>query len=187
MGMFILGFIGIYYLFDKSAILGFLGLILAIFLPFDLLNYFSKGKNRFSKLFFRLYPKKSEEKNRLLSDASTFFISTILLILIFEREIVLFTLILFALCDASEGVFGKLISSKTLPWNKRKNFAGTLGGFIIAMISGYLAVTYLSIDIPMLLILPASFICALAGTVKKWDNLFMPWLTAIVTWFLIMI
>jgi len=180
LSLFILLFALLYNFTNKKITLVILFSFFTIFLIFDLFNYFSRGKNKASKFFFKLYPKKKKEYNSLLSDATLFFISTILLILIFQKEIVILSLILLMSVDAGEQIFGILIKSKKLPWNKDKSWMGTFMGFLIGIITLYIVITTILENIPFIIILPTSFIAAIAGTSKKFDNILIPWCVAII-------
>lgn len=181
LSLYILIFALIYYFFDKKVILITLSALLILFLPFDLMNYFSKGKNKISKWFFKLYPKKRLEKKHILSDASIFFIFTIFLVLLLQKDIVVFSLILFTFCDPIEKIFGILFPYEKLPWNKDKNWMGTSAGFLVSILAGFLAISCLNINLPLWIIFPTSFIAALAGTSPKYDNILIPWSIAILT------
>jgi len=174
LSIFIFLFALVYYFFNKGAMLIVLGILLIIFLLFDLINYFSDGKSKIARIFFKLYPKKKREGRTILTDATIFFISTILLVLIFQKEIVVFSLIILVFCDIAEQVFGIKIKSRKLFWNKGKNWAGLIGGFVISVIVGYLAVELLGL-LSLGVILPISIVAAVAGTSPRYDNILIPW------------
>jgi|TARA_B100000315_G_C14308148_1_gene465046 dolichol kinase len=180
LSLFIVLFALLYYFTNKTIFVFTMSSMLALFLFFDLLNYFSKGKNKLAKHFFRLYPKKREELKSILTDATLFFISTLLMSLFFQKEVVIFSLILLTFVDMSEQIFGKLLPFKKLPWNPQKSFLGTFMGFLIGTIVSYLVITTILENIPLIVILPASIVAAIAGTSKKFDNILIPWCVSII-------
>lgn len=185
LSLFILLFALLYYFTSKKIILITLIAMLSIFLFFNLLNYYSKGKSKIANIFFKLYPKKEHEYKRPITDATIFFISTIFLILIFKMEIVIMSLILLTFVDANEQIFGiKFSKSKKLFWNKDKNYAGTLAGFLTGIIISLISILTLKLGFGIWTILPISIISSLAGTAKKFDNIIMPWATSVTLYLL---
>ncbi len=180
LSLFIILFALLYYFTNKTIFVYTMSSMLALFLFFDLLDYFSKGKNKFAKYFFRLYPKKREELKSILTDATIFFISTLLMGLFFQKEVVIFSLILLTFVDMSEHIFGKLLPFQKLPWNSQKSFLGTFMGLLIGAIVSYLVITTILENIPLIVILPASIVAAIAGTSKKFDNILIPWCVSII-------
>ncbi len=183
---FIIIFALIYYFFGKIIIWYILIILLSAFLVFDLVNYYSRRKDTNTKLFYKLYPKKKLEKRNILTDGTIFFISTALMVLFLEKNVVVLSLIIFCFCDQAERIFGILMPSKKLYWSKSKNWAGTILGFIIAFLAGFISIKILNLSFPIWFLLPTSIVAALAGTMKnnynniiQNDNILMPWLSAL--------
>jgi len=184
LALFIIASALYYHFLGKNIALITFSILMALFLFFDFLHYSSKGRNKFACLFFKLYPKKSFEKKHIFTDGTIFFISTILMILFFPKEIVVLSLIIYGFCDQAERIFGILFSSEKLFWNKSKNWIGTLFGLFIAILAGTLFTRLLNLNFSMHSLIIASALAALAGTLKNKgmifdDNLLMPWLTAL--------
>ena len=130
-------------------------------------------------MFFKLYPKRKEEYNNILTDASILLISTLLLILVFPKDIAILSMILFTFVDVGEQIFGITFPSERLPWNDEKNVAGTLAGFFVAVIVGALSIFFMGLGVPFDFLLPVSAVAAVAGTSKKHDNIVIEWSSAI--------
>ncbi|PIN88595.1 hypothetical protein COU61_04245 [Candidatus Pacearchaeota archaeon CG10_big_fil_rev_8_21_14_0_10_35_13] len=180
LGFFILIFALVYYSFGYYTMLRSLIIVSLIFIPFDLINYLSKGKSRISRLFFKIYPHKKEEKKHLFGDGTIFLLSTIIMVLVLPKGVVIMSLIIFNFVDPAERVFGIMLPYLKLPWNKKKTWVGTAFGFFAGIIFSILGIYLLNIYFSALSIITASLIVALAGTSSKWDNLLIPWLSAIV-------
>lgn len=185
LSLFIIIFSLIYYYFNKTTFLLVITAMFILFLTFDLLRFFSKGKNKFAKIFFYLYPKKREELNFIFTDATLFFMSTILMGLFISKEILIFSLSILTFVDAGENIFGKILPFKKLPWNSKKSYLGTFAGFLIGIIISYLAIIFIPYNLPLYLILLSSFVAAMAGTSYKYDNLLIPWSVAVLLTILI--
>ncbi len=177
----------LYYFTDATFFICFLLIMFALFSFFDVIHYISKGKNMFAKYFFKVYPKKKEELNVLFTDATLFFLCTLIMCLFFQKDAVVFSLIMLTFVDAGEQIFGILIKSKPLPWNPKKNYSGTFSGFLIGLVVSCISIIFLFNTVPLWIIFPTSFVAAIAGTSKQYDNILIPWAVAIVLTVLIYI
>ena len=186
MSLAIIAFAALYYFIRKNEFAIFLTIIITLFIIFDLINYFSKNKNKLSRLFFKLYPKKKEEIKQPLTDATIFLILTLILTILLPKEIVIFALILYTIVDGTEQIFGIALDEKTkIPWNKYKTIQGTFAGFVSAIIASYIIIKFITPTVPLSIILPVSFISALAGTSKKYDNEIILSSIALILWLMI--
>ena len=179
LSLFILLFALVYYFTNLQVILITLSSFLLVFFSFYTLDHY-RFNNKIIRLFLKLYPKKEEDKNTLFPSDIRFFISTIILLLLFPKDIAIYSLIILTFCDDAEQIFGIKYKIKNLPWNKDKNLAGLLGGFVAAVFVGYLSVKILNFEnISYSAIILSSIIASLAGTLKRYDNETMPWGTSL--------
>jgi len=150
-----------------------------LFIFFDFYYSLSKGKSLLARIFFKLYPHKEEEVNRIISDPSLFFASIIAMTLLFSKEIVVLSTILLFSVDAFEQIFGISFKGKSLPWNKNKTYIGTFTGFVAGIFFGFFSIYLLKMTIPYSIMIIASFAAAIGGTSSKFDNTLIHWLSAL--------
>jgi len=178
--LFVVSLALFFYFLGEINTLFILLALTVVFVPLDIVHYFTKGKNRISRLFFETYPKKRAEYGQYVSDASIFFISTIIMVLFFDKDIVFLSLLIFIFTDASEQIFGNLFPSKGFLWNKKKGWIGTLSGFLIAMAVSFSIMGVFFIEIAFWRILFSCAVAAILGLSRKYDNVLIPWGAAIV-------
>jgi dolichol kinase len=178
--LFILIFALFYFYTNKELFLVISVILFLIFILFDFIYYCSNGKNIIAEAFFKIYPHKKLEKKRIITDPSIFFASTIIMTYIFSKEIVVLSLILMTFVDAFEQIFGIKFKTAYLFWNKDKNWGGTFAGFFAGLIFGFLTIYFLNLPFRYIFLLPVSLAAAFGGTSPKFDNILIPWLSAMV-------
>lgn len=157
-----------------------------IFVLLDFVHYKIGEENILTRLYFKLYPKKSHEYKKMLSDASIFFLSTLVMIIIFPKAIVAFSLIVFIVADIASHVFGIIFHKGKLFWNQKKTWGGVLPSFFFAFWAGYLMAKWMPyFDLSFLEITVLSAVIALFGTLNEFDNLAMPWSYALLLSFFV--
>jgi len=151
-----------------------------IFTILDLIYHKTGTKNFLMRLYFNLYPKKEHEYERSLSDATVFFWSTFLMVILFSREIMMYSIAVYIIADATAHIFGIIFHGGELFWNKEKTWGGLVPSFLFALLTGYLVIKLIpEIDFSAFKIAASAGIIALMGTLNDYDNVAMPWGAAI--------
>ena len=164
-----------YYHMSYVVMLATVSVMLLFFALFDVIHHVTGDKNLAMRLFFSIYPKKPHEYKRLFSDASVFLFSTLIMVLVFSREIVIFSLVVFLCADLTSHVFGIAVHKKPLFWNMQKTWGGLLPGFIFAWVSGYIVIFYTPMGIQLAELTLLSATVAIFSTLNDYDNIAMPW------------
>lgn len=154
--------------------------ISAVFIFLDSMHHKYGDKNILTRIYFKLYPKKPHEYQRLLSDASIFFFSTLVMILVFTKEIAVFSIIIFIVADITSHISGIMLHRGKLFWNHAKTWGGVIPSFVLAFISGYITMSLMTnFDLSLIQITITSALVAVLGTLNNYDNIAMPWGSAI--------
>ena len=182
----IIGLAVLFFYLPDDLVIRMMVSISIIFVFLDFVHYKIGEENILTRLYFKLYPKKPHEYKKMLSDASIFFLSTLIMVIVFPKEIVAFSVIIFIVADIVSHVFGIIFHQGKLFWNQEKTWGGVLPSFFSALLVGYLIVKLVPhFDLNFLQIAVLSATIALFGTLDEFDNLAMPWSYALLLSFFV--
>jgi dolichol kinase len=168
------------YKLPKESSIELLVFISTTFILLDCIHHKYGEKNILTRLYFKLYPKKPHEYKRLLSDASVFFFSTLVMMLVFIKEITVFSIVIFIIADITSHITGIILHKGKLFWNHQKTWGGLIPSFILAFITGYITIQLMpSFDLNLQSLVIVSAIISVMGTLNDYDNIAMPWGSAI--------
>ena len=158
--------ISYYYSLSREQMLWLLGGLSALFLFGELLRMNVEPFKRFFKLIFSAVVRESEDHT--ITGATTVFIAGFLTVLIFERPVAIFAMLILSLADATAALIGRKWGNHSL---FEKSVEGTMTFLIVAM-----ALAFLLPDLPRAGAVAAAGIATIAEVLPSPidDNLIVP-------------
>ena len=158
--------ISYYYSLSREQMLWLLGGLSALFLVGELLRMNVGPFKRFFKLIFSAVVRESEDHT--ITGATTVFIAGFLTVLIFERPVAIFAMLILSLADATAALIGRKWGNHSL---FEKSVEGTMTFLIVA-----LALAFLLPDLPRAGAVAAAGIATVAEVLPSPidDNLIVP-------------
>lgn len=158
--------ISYYYSLSREQMLWLLGGLSALFLFGELLRMNVEPFKRFFKLIFSAVVRESEDHT--ITGATTVFIAGFLTVLIFERPVAIFAMLILSLADATAALIGRKWGNHSL---FEKSVEGTMTFLIVA-----LALAFLLPDLPRAGAVAAAGIATIAEVLPSPidDNLIVP-------------
>ena len=158
--------ISYYYSLSREQMLWLLGGLSALFLFGELLRMNVEPFKRFFKLIFSAVVRESEDHT--ITGATTVFIAGFLTVLIFERPVAIFAMLILSLADATAALIGRKWGNHSL---FEKSVEGTMTFLIVA-----LALAFLLPDLPRVGAVAAAGIATIAEVLPSPidDNLIVP-------------
>ncbi len=158
--------ISYYYSLSREQMLWLLGGLSALFLVGELLRMNVGPFKRFFKLIFSAVLRESEDHT--ITGATTVFIAGFLTVLIFERPVAIFAMLILSLADATAALIGRKWGNHSL---FEKSVEGTMTFLIVA-----LALAFLLPDLPRAGAVAAAGIATIAEVLPSPidDNLIVP-------------
>ena len=158
--------ISYYYSLSREQMLWLLGGLSALFLIGELLRMNVGSFKRFFRLIFSAIVRDSE--NHTITGATTVFIAGFLTVLIFERPVAIFAMLILSLADATAALIGRKWGNHSL---FEKSVEGTMTFLIVA-----LALAFLLPDLPRAGAVAAAGIATIAEVLPSPidDNLIVP-------------
>ena len=158
--------ISYYYSLSREQMLWLLGGLSALFLVGELLRMNVGPFKRFFKLIFSAVVRESEDHT--ITGATTVFIAGFLTVLIFERPVAIFSMLILSLADATAALIGRKWGNHSL---FEKSVEGTMTFLIVA-----LALAFLLPDLPRAGAVAAARIATIAEVLPSPidDNLIVP-------------
>jgi len=158
--------ISYYYSLSREQMLWLLGGLSALFLFGELLRMNVGSFKRFFKLIFSAVVRESEDHT--ITGATTVFIAGFLTVLIFERPVAIFAMLILSLADATAALIGRKWGNHSL---FEKSVEGTMTFLIVA-----LALAFLLPDLPRAGAVAAAGIATVAEVLPSPidDNLIVP-------------
>ena len=155
-----------YYSLSREQMLWLLGGLSALFLFGELLRMNVGPFKRFFKLIFSAVVRESEDHT--ITGATTVFIAGFLTVLIFERPVAIFAMLILSLADATAALIGRKWGNHSL---FEKSVEGTMTFLIVA-----LALAFLLPDLPRAGAVAAAGIATIAEVLPSPidDNLIVP-------------
>ena len=155
-----------YYSLSREQMLWLLGGLSALFLFGELLRMNVEPFKRFFKLIFSAVVRESEDHT--ITGATTVFIAGFLTVLIFERPVAIFAMLILSLADATAALIGRKWGNHSL---FEKSVEGTMTFLIVA-----LALAFLLPDLPRAGAVAAAGIATVAEVLPSPidDNLIVP-------------
>ena len=158
--------ISYYYSLSREQMLWLLGGLSTLFLFGELLRMNVEPFKRFFKLIFSTVVRESEDHT--ITGATTVFIAGFLTVLIFERPVAIFAMLILSLADATAALIGRKWGNHSL---FEKSVEGTMTFLIVA-----LALAFLLPDLPRSGAVAAAGIATIAEVLPSPidDNLIVP-------------
>ena len=158
--------ISYYYSLSREQMLWLLGGLSALFLVGELLRMNVGPFKRFFKLIFSAVVRESEDHT--ITGATTVFIAGFLTVLIFERPVAIFAMLILSLADATAALIGR-------KWGNHSLFEKTVEGTMTFLIVA-LALAFLLPDLPRAGAVAAAGIATIAEVLPSPidDNLIVP-------------
>ena len=158
--------ISYYYSLSREQMLWLLGGLSALFLIGELLRMNVGSFKRFFRLIFSTIVRDSEDYT--ITGATTVFIAGFLTVLIFERPVAIFAMLILSLADATAALIGRKWGNHSL---FEKSVEGTMTFLIVA-----LALAFLLPDLPRAGAVAAAGIATVAEVLPSPidDNLIVP-------------
>lgn len=158
--------ISYYYSLSREQMLWLLGGLSALFLIGELLRMNVGSFKRFFRLIFSAIVRDSEDHT--ITGATTVFIAGFLTVLIFERPVAIFAMLILSLADATAALIGRKWGNHPL---FEKSVEGTMTFLIVA-----LALAFLLPDLPRSGAVAAAGIATIAEVLPSPidDNLIVP-------------
>ena len=158
--------ISYYYSLSREQMLWLLGGLSTLFLFGELLRMNVEPFKRFFKLIFSTVVRESEDHT--ITGATTVFIAGFLTVLIFERPVAIFAMLILSLADATAALIGRKWGNHSL---FEKSVEGTMTFLIVA-----LALAFLLPDLPRSGAVAAAGIATIAEVLPSPidDNLMVP-------------
>ena len=158
--------ISYYYSLSREQMLWLLGGLSALFLTGELLRMNVGSFKRFFRLIFSAIVRDSEDHT--ITGATTVFIAGFLTVLIFERPVAIFAMLILSLADATAALIGRKWGNHSL---FEKSVEGTMTFLIVA-----LALAFLLPDLPRSGAVAAAGIATIAEVLPSPinDNLIIP-------------
>ena len=158
--------ISYYYSLSREQMLWLLGGLSALFLTGELLRMNVGSFKRFFRLIFSAIVRDSEDHT--ITGATTVFIAGFLTVLIFERPVAIFAMLILSLADATAALIGRKWGNHSL---FEKSVEGTMTFLIVA-----LALALLLPDLPRAGAVAAAGIATIAEVLPSPidDNLIVP-------------
>ena len=158
--------ISYYYSLSREQMLWLLGGLSTLFLFGELLRMNVEPFKRFFKLIFSAVVRESEDHT--ITGATTVFIAGFLTVLIFERPVAIFSMLILSLADATAALIGRKWGNHSL---FEKSVEGTMTFLIVA-----LALAFLLPDLPRAGAVAAAGIATVAEVLPSPidDNLIVP-------------
>ena len=158
--------ISYYYSLSREQMLWLLGGLSALFLFGELLRMNVGSFKRFFRLIFSAIVRDSEDHT--ITGATTVFIAGFLTVLIFERPVAIFAMLILSLADATAALIGRKWGNHSL---FEKSVEGTMTFLIVA-----LALAFLLPDLPRAGAVAAAGIATIAEVLPSPidDNLIVP-------------
>ena len=158
--------ISYYYSLSREQMLWLLGGLSTLFLFGELLRMNVEPFKRFFKLIFSAVVRESEDHT--ITGATTVFIAGFLTVLIFERPVAIFAMLILSLADATAALIGRKWGNHSL---FEKSVEGTMTFLIVA-----LALAFLLPDLPRSGAVAAAGIATIAEVLPSPidDNLIVP-------------
>tara|TARA_B000000460_G_scaffold160856_1_gene113953 strand:- start:125 stop:703 length:579 start_codon:yes stop_codon:yes gene_type:complete len=158
--------ISYYYSLSREQMLWLLGGLSALFLIGELLRMNVGSFKRFFRLIFSAILRDSEDHT--ITGATTVFIAGFLTVLIFERPVAIFAMLILSLADATAALIGRKWGNHSL---FEKSVEGTMTFLIVA-----LALAFLLPDLPRAGAVAAAGIATIAEVLPSPidDNLIVP-------------
>ncbi len=158
--------ISYYYSLSREQMLWLLGGLSALFLIGELLRMNVGSFKRFFRLIFSAIVRDSEDHT--ITGATTVFIAGFLTVLIFERPVAIFAMLILSLADATAALIGRKWGNHSL---FEKSVEGTMTFLIVA-----LALAFLLPDLPRAGAVAAAGIATVAEVLPSPidDNLIVP-------------
>ncbi len=158
--------ISYYYSLSREQMLWLLGGLSALFLVGELLRMNVGPFKRFFKLIFSAVVRESDDHT--ITGATTVFIAGFLTVLIFERPVAIFAMLILSLADATAALIGRKWGNHSL---FEKSVEGTMTFLIVA-----LALAFLLPDLPRAGAVAAAGIATIAEVLPSPidDNLIVP-------------
>jgi len=158
--------ISYYYSLSREQMLWLLGGLSTLFLFGELLRMNVEPFKRFFKLIFSAVVRESEDHT--ITGATTVFIAGFLTVLIFERPVAIFAMLILSLADATAALIGR-------KWGNHSLFEKTVEGTMTFLIVA-LALAFLLPDLPRAGAVAAAGIATIAEVLPSPidDNLIVP-------------
>ena len=158
--------ISYYYSLSREQMLWLLGGLSALFLIGELLRMNVGSFKRFFRLIFSAIVRDSEDHT--ITGATTVFIAGFLTVLIFERPVAIFAMLILSLADATAALIGR-------KWGNHSLFEKTVEGTMTFLIVA-LALAFLLPDLPRAGAVAAAGIATVAEVLPSPidDNLIVP-------------
>ena len=158
--------ISYYYSLSREQMLWLLGGLSTLFLFGELLRMNVEPFKRFFKLIFSAVVRESEDHT--ITGATTVFIAGFLTILIFEKPVAIFSMLILSLADATAALIGR-------KWGNHSLFEKTVEGTMTFLIVA-LALAFLLPDLPRAGAVAAAGIATIAEVLPSPidDNLIVP-------------
>ena len=158
--------ISYYYSLSREQMLWLLGGLSTLFLFGELLRMNVEPFKRFFKLIFSAVVRESEDHT--ITGATTVFIAGFLTVMIFERPLAIFAMLILSLADATAALIGRKWGNHSL---FEKSVEGTMTFLIVAM-----ALAFLLPDLPRFGAVAAAGIATIAEVLPSPidDNLIVP-------------
>ena len=158
--------ISYYYSLSREQMLWLLGGLSTLFLFGELLRMNVEPFKRFFKLIFSAVVRESEDHT--ITGATTVFIAGFLTVLIFERPVAIFAMLILSLADATAALIGR-------KWGNHSLFEKTVEGTMTFLIVA-LALAFLLPDLPRAGAVAAAGIATVAEVLPSPidDNLIVP-------------
>ena len=158
--------ISYYYSLSREQMLWLLGGLSGLFLIGELLRMNVGSFKRFFRLIFSAIVRDSEDHT--ITGATTVFIAGFLTVLIFERPVAIFAMLILSLADATAALIGRKWGNHSL---FEKSVEGTMTFLIVA-----LALAFLLPDLPRFGAVAAAGIATIAEVLPSPidDNLIVP-------------
>jgi len=158
--------ISYYYSLSREQMLWLLGGLSTLFLFGELLRMNVEPFKRFFKLIFSAVVRESEDHT--ITGATTVFIAGFLTVLIFEKPVAIFAMLILSLADATAALIGRKWGNHSL---FEKSVEGTMTFLIVA-----LALAFLLPDLPRAGAVAAAGIATVAEVLPSPidDNLIVP-------------
>ena len=158
--------ISYYYSLSREQMLWLLGGLSALFLIGELLRMNVGSFKRFFRLIFSAIVRDSEDHT--ITGATTVFIAGFLTVLIFERPVAIFAMLILSLADATAALIGR-------KWGNHSLFEKTVEGTMTFLIVA-LALAFLLPDLPRAGAVAAAGIATIAEVLPSPidDNLIVP-------------
>ncbi|HHZ80134.1 MAG TPA: hypothetical protein EYN68_04135 [Candidatus Marinimicrobia bacterium] len=163
--------ISYYYALSRNQMLWFLGGLSVLFLLGELLRMNVGPFKRLYKLFFSAIVRESEDHT--ITGATTVFVAGFLTVLIFEKSVAIFSLLILSLADASAALIGR-------KWGNHPLFEKTVEGTVTFLIVA-LALAFFLPNLPRAGAVAAAGIATIAEVLPSPinDNLIVPLSAAI--------